>query len=65
MSATSGSLKWLWFCSTLYDVVHGDLAAVYRRLRVPASALAQLEDVRRLVRLRPRLGQIALERKHA
>ena len=42
-------------------VVRRELAAVHGRLGVPAHALAQLEDVGRLVRLRPRLGEVALE----
>jgi hypothetical protein len=39
------------------------LAPVHGRLRVPANTAAQLEDVRRLVRLRPRLGEVALDRE--
>src|SRR3989441_10657457 len=36
-----------------------------RRLRVPAHSLPELEDIRRLVGLAPRLGQVALDRKRA
>ena len=39
------------------------LAPVHGRLRVPANTAAQLEDVCRLVRLRPRLGEVALDRE--
>ena len=39
------------------------LAPVHGRLRMPANTAAQLEDVRRLVRLRPRLGEVALDRE--
>jgi hypothetical protein len=44
------------------DVVGGQLASVHRRLRMPADPLPQLEDVGRLVRLRPRLGQVRFDR---
>ncbi len=43
------------------DVVGGELAPVHGGLRVPAHAFAELEDVGRLVRLGPRLGEVALE----
>ena len=44
------------------DVVGRQLAAVDRRLVVPAHALLQLEDVGRVVRLGPRLGEVGLDR---
>ena len=47
------------------DVVRRELAPVHRRLVVPAHAAAQLEDVRGLGRLRPRLREIGLDRERA
>jgi hypothetical protein len=47
------------------DVVSGQLATVHGRLRVPADAAPELEDVRRLVRLGPRLGEVPLQRERA
>jgi hypothetical protein len=44
------------------DVVGRQLPAVHRGLVVPAHALAQLEDVRGVVGLGPRLGEVALDR---
>ena len=44
------------------DVVGGQLAPVHRRLGVPAHALLELEDVGRVVRLGPRLGEVGLDR---
>jgi hypothetical protein len=46
-------------------VVRRELATVHGRLVVPPHALAQSEDVRRVVRLRPRLREVALERQVA
>ena len=46
-------------------VVGRQLAPVDRRLRLPADPSLELEDARRVVRLRPRLGEIALDRKAA
>ena len=40
------------------DVVGRHLAAVHGRLRVPARAAAELEDVDRVARLAPGLGQV-------
>jgi hypothetical protein len=45
------------------DVPRRELAPVHRRLRMPPHAAAQVEDVRRLIRLRPRFGEVALDRK--
>ena len=45
----------------VHDVVGGQLASVHRRLRMPPDARPQLEDVRRLVGLGPRLGDVALD----
>ncbi len=47
------------------DVLGGELAPVHRGLVMPPHALAELEDVCRLVGLAPRLGQIALDREGA
>ena len=47
---------------SVFDVVGGQLAPVDRGLRVPADALLQLEDVGRVVRLGPGLGEVGLER---
>ena len=44
-------------------VLRGQLAAVDRRLGMPAHAPAQLEHVGGLVRLRPRLGEVAFQGK--
>ncbi len=45
------------------DVVRSQLTPVHRGLAVPADASSQLEDVRRVARLRPRLGEVALHWK--
>src|SRR5215813_7811742 len=48
----------------LHAVAHvlgGERAAIDRRLGMPAHAPPQLEDVRRVVRLTPRLGEVALD----
>src|SRR5437870_558665 len=49
----------------VHDVVGRQLAPVHRRLVVPAHTLPELEDIRRLVGLAPRLGQVALARERA
>jgi len=46
-------------------VVGRQLAPIDRRLVVPAHALAQLEDVGRVVRLGPGFGQVRLDRERA
>ena len=43
-------------------VLRRQLATVHRGLRMPADVLAQLEHVRRVVRLRPRLGDVRFDR---
>src|SRR2546428_1463502 len=45
------------------DVVRSQFAPVHRGLAVPADASSQLEDVGRVARLRPRLGEVALHWK--
>jgi len=49
----------------VHHVVGGQLAAVDRRLVLPAHAAAELEDVGGLVRLGPGFGQVALDREGA
>ena len=48
-----------------HDVVGRQFAAVHRRLVVPAHAAAQLEHVGGVVGLRPRLGEVPLDREGA
>src|SRR5437867_12453611 len=47
----------------VFDVVRSQLTPVHRGLAVPADASSQLEDVGRVARLRPRLGEVALHWK--
>ena len=49
----------------VFHVLRRQLAPVHRRLVVPANALPELEDVGPIVGLRPRFGQVRLDRQGA